>query len=36
MFERYTKSARRVLFLSLEEARERSSGSIRPEHVLLV
>ena len=35
MFERYTESARRVLFLSLEEARERGSGSIRPEHVLL-
>jgi len=35
VFERYSKSAVRVLRLWLEEGRERGSASIRTEHLLL-
>jgi ATP-dependent Clp protease ATP-binding subunit ClpC len=35
VFERYTASARRILFLALDEARERGSRSIRTDHLLL-
>ena len=35
MFERYTDSARRVIFLARYEVSERGSSSIEPEHLLL-
>ena len=35
MFERFTESARRVLFSSCEEARASGSASVRSEHLLL-
>lgn len=35
MFDRYTKSAKRVLFLARGEAQARCSASIRTEHLLL-
>jgi ATP-dependent Clp protease ATP-binding subunit ClpC len=35
MFERYTESARRVLFFARYEAGQRGSVSVAPEHLLL-
>ena len=35
MFERYTESARRVLFLARKEALQRGCSSIHTEHILL-